>query len=524
LERELKFQIPAESKMALENIIKSKGGAVKRLRAKYYDTSRHSLARANMALRLRKEGHVWYQTLKVAPQAASVVRHEHNVRLTIPSGVEPHIDAALHTTFERWLDFNRVLKKNESHELRCVFETDIKRLRAPLRSRRGLIEYALDTGSISSSTSEFETSLEAAGASSSPFSLPVCEIELELISGSALALVETANRLVRDYGVWLDVRSKAMRGDALSAGRLITLPSKAQQIHVSSDMSVDSFFDEVRKECIRHLLINASQTASVEGYTAEHVHQMRVALRRLRTAIKLFSNNSTTNLQAWADQAKNLAAELGKNRDIDVMSESIWPQLRAIGAPLIEFQAHECAQSPTALIREKKVQQWFLELIKSDLQSQDLNKDTHWSEIIPVIIKWHKKCKKGAKNFSVMALEERHQLRKRMKRLRYALEFIERGENIKKFKSFNKILAATQNELGTYNDFQVALENYRQLVAVDPAAWFAVGWLQAQLHESELRCAKVLSDFVESKAPWSKTVEANHSAYASSDADSVSVS
>jgi triphosphatase len=84
MEIELKFQIPTESKAALEKFIKSKGGTSKRLRAKYFDTDTRLLAKSNIALRLRKEGHVWYQTLKVAPQTANVVRHEDTVRLVTP--------------------------------------------------------------------------------------------------------------------------------------------------------------------------------------------------------------------------------------------------------------------------------------------------------------------------------------------------------------------------------------------------------------------------------------------------------
>jgi inorganic triphosphatase YgiF len=86
MEIELKFQLPPESKASLEKFIKSKGGTSKRLRAKYFDTDARLLARANIALRLRKEGQVWYQTLKVAPQAGAVARHEDTVKLVTRPG------------------------------------------------------------------------------------------------------------------------------------------------------------------------------------------------------------------------------------------------------------------------------------------------------------------------------------------------------------------------------------------------------------------------------------------------------
>ena len=509
MEIELKFQIPPESKAPLEKFIKSKGGTSKRLRAKYFDTDARLLARSNIALRLRKEGHVWYQTLKVAPQAAAVMRHEDTVRLVTPPGAAPVMDASRHSSSDQWTKIDKLLRHDAAHELKPLYETDLKRLAVDLRTRRGLINYAIDTGSISTTEKETDPLLTALGHTVEPLKLPVTEIELELVSGSNMALIEAGTRLVRDYGVWLDVRSKSMRGDSLAKAKLIMAPAKAQTVKITGDMSLEGFFETVRKECVRHALVNASQLASEEGYLPEHIHQLRVALRRLRTALKLFSRVHNFEVQTWSDQAKFLAAQLGKNRDIDAMSESIWPELRKINAPLVEFSVQEGIQSPALIVREGKIQTWFLELIGRDLQSPEKNTQSHWSAILPIIIKWQKKCAKRAKNFASLTVEERHELRKKMKRLRYSLEFVEGECKSTKFRQFSKVLARAQNELGIYNDLQVALENYRAIVTHDPAAWFAVGWLSAQLSDCEVRCIKVLSDFTETDVPWRKTVISN---------------
>ena len=506
MEIELKFQIPPESKAPLEKFITSKGGTSKRLRAKYFDTDARLLARSNIALRLRKEGHVWYQTLKVAPQAAAVIRHEDTVRLVTPPGTAPVMDPSRHSSSDQWMKIDKLLRHDAARELKPLYETDLKRLSVDLRTRRGLINYAIDTGSISNTEKETDPLLTALGQTVEPLKLPVAEIELELVSGSNMALIEAGTRLVRDYGVWLDVRTKSMRGDSLAKAKLIMAPAKAQSVKISDDLSLEEFFEIVRKECVRHVLVNASQLASEEGYLPEHIHQLRVALRRLRTALKLFSRAQNFEVQTWSDQAKFLAAQLGKNRDIDAMSESIWPELRKINAPLVEFTALEGMQSPALIVREGKIQSWFLELIGRDLQSHEQKTQSHWSAILPIIIKWQKKCAKRAKNFASLTVEERHELRKKMKRLRYSLEFIEGECKSSKFRQFSKVLARAQNELGTYNDLQVALENYRSIVTHDPAAWFAVGWLIAQLSDCEVRCTKVLSDFTDADVPWSKAV------------------
>ena len=504
MEIEIKFQIPPESKASLEKFVKSKGGTSKRLRARYFDSDARLLARANMALRLRKEGQVWYQTLKVAPQAAGLMRHENTVRLATPSGAEPEIDPTRHSLSDQWTTFDKVVRHLDSHELTLQYETDIKRLSVDLRNRRGLINYAVDTGSISNAKKETDPFHDALGHTAEPLRLAVSEIELELVSGSSTALIEAGTRLVCDYGVWLDVRSKSMRGDSLAKARLIMAPAKAQSVKITDDMSLEGLFDAVRKECVRHALVNASQVASEEGYLPEHIHQLRVALRRLRTALKLFSKVQKFEEPTWSEQAKFLAGQLGKNRDIDVMSESIWPELRKVNAPLVEFSANEGTQSPALIIREKKIQSWFLELIGRDLQLPEQPTQSHWSAILPVIRKWQKKCAKDAKNFASLTIEERHEFRKKMKRLRYSLEFIETECKAARFQQFSKVLARAQDELGTYNDLQVAIANYRAIVTQEPAAWFAVGWLIAQLSECEVRCIKVLSEFEAADVPSCK--------------------
>jgi CHAD domain-containing protein len=419
------------------------------------------------------------------------------------------MDTSRHSASDQWAKFDKTLRHDAARELKPLYETDIKRLSADLRTRRGLINYAIDTGSISNTVKETDPLFTALGQTVESLTLPVNEIELELVSGSNMALIEAGTRLVRDYGVWLDVRTKSMRGDSLVKAKLIMAPAKAQSVKITNDMSLEEFFDTVRKECVRHALVNASQLSSEEGYLPEHIHQLRVALRRLRTALKLFSRVHNFEVQTWSDQAKFLAAQLGKNRDIDAMSESIWPELRKINAPLVEFSVQEGIQSPALIVREGKIQTWFLELIGRDLQSPDKNTQSHWSTILPVIIKWQKKCAKRAKNFSSLTVEERHELRKKMKRLRYSLELIECEFKNAKFRHIIKVLARAQNELGTYNDLQVALENYRAIVTHDPDAWFAVGWLIAQLSDCEVRCIKVLSDFTETDVPWRKVVISN---------------
>jgi len=86
--------------------------------------------------------------LKVAPQAAAVIRHEDTVRLVTPPGTAPVMDTSRHSSSDQWTKIDKLLRHDAAHELKTLYETDLKRLSVDLRTRRGLINYAIDTGSI----------------------------------------------------------------------------------------------------------------------------------------------------------------------------------------------------------------------------------------------------------------------------------------------------------------------------------------------------------------------------------------
>ena len=112
------------------------------------------------------------------------------------------MDPSRHSSSDQWMKIDKLLRHDAARELKPLYETDLKRLSVDLRTRRGLINYAIDTGSISNTEKETDPLLTALGQTVEPLKLPVAEIELELVSGSNMALIEAGTRLVRDYGVW----------------------------------------------------------------------------------------------------------------------------------------------------------------------------------------------------------------------------------------------------------------------------------------------------------------------------------
>ena len=487
MEIELKFQLNEQARHSIDAQLRAEGGKSKLLAAYYFDTVAGTLAQAGFSLRLRKEGRVWFQTLKSARSAASAVRGEHNVRLR--GKVQPPLDPVLHAETEDGIRLQRLLSHSADTTLACRYATHIRRLSVQIGTRNR-VEYALDHGEISAQPD----------SNAPPLVLPVCELEIELVSGPVRGVLSAARKLLAHSGVYIDARSKAQRGDALANGSLIVSAARATPLNANGS-SLKALVEAVLTNCAHQILVNASQIASVEGGGPEHVHQLRVGLRRLRSAIALFKKFVGPDIVAWDAKAKQFAAGFSGNRDIDVMTEGLWPRLRAAGAPLVELPVHDNVLPPGDLIREAATQEWMLELLAVELQGLEKVTEGEWSLVLPVIRGWSRQCKKDALRFESFDFEQRHRLRKRLKRLRYALEFIESELPSKVYKRYSKALTNVLNDLGEYNDLRVAIEAYRGISEVDPRAWFAIGWLMAQLSKSERRCIKALAVFNAAKDP-----------------------
>ncbi|MEX8495640.1 CYTH domain-containing protein [Sphaerotilus sp.] len=203
-EIELKFQIPAESRPLLTEALHDTVHTTTRLRARYFDTDDRLLARSAFALRLRQEGEGWVQTLKGRGDGL-MVRLEHNAPLGADTGDEaPALSLERHAGTPAGVALIALLARagRTSADLALQFSTDIARTHAEVQAEGAVVELALDVGQI-----------QGGGQT-----LPVWEIEFELVRGAPAGLLSLAYLWTEAFGLWLDVRSKAERGDRLARG------------------------------------------------------------------------------------------------------------------------------------------------------------------------------------------------------------------------------------------------------------------------------------------------------------------
>lgn len=487
-EIELKFQVPAEARRAVQSAVAGAGSRRTRLLAAYYDTPQRHLAQAGLALRLRKEGRRWVQTLKGAGEHA-MQRLEHNVELAASAGQRPAVDPRRHAGTPAGERLFAVLP--DGAQLQEQYGTDVVRTHRTVRTRRGTVELAFDEGHIHAGDRR----------------LPVCELEVELVSGQAIGVVEVGRRWVRQHGLWLDVRTKAERGERLMRGLDRTDPAKAEPIALHKDATVSAGWHTALRSCLAHALSNASEIAAGCG-SVEHLHQLRVGLRRLRSALRLFEGWGAPADPALVDEVTRVFRTLSQTRDFDVQSE-LQPVLLAAGAPDMPLPGEQPQASPEQLMREPGTTLVLLGLLGWLVGAPGPAAEGQpepGAALRPLaaqrLKRWHRQVARLATGFDSLDDTARHRLRKRVKRLRYAIEFVAPLFAPRRVERYLRRLRPAQEALGRFNDVVVASASYRERAAEDPRAWFAVGWLASQREAALAECRSTLAPLADAPAFW----------------------
>lgn len=298
-EIELKFQIPADSLGPLSaEIERLPGHARERLQAHYFDTPDRRLGQARSALRLRKESERWVQTLK-ASGANTMVRLEDNQPAPAPAeGSAARIDLSLHLGSPAEASLVKTLAWDTAHDrlgertgLVELYRTDIQRQTARVSAgqgtpQAGVVELALDLGHIHAGH----------------LSVPVRELEIELVDGHPMAVIHMARDWVARHGLWLDTQTKAHRGDRLARQAAGEAPSAAASPSLNTPFELAATLEQLTDAMSELAASQAPDPKQIDGW--------RQALQRLLTlGPQGQARDLTTLLQALErpDQAITLA-------------------------------------------------------------------------------------------------------------------------------------------------------------------------------------------------------------------------
>lgn len=470
--------------------------AVKRGRAKtarlastYYDTPDFELARRGIALRLRRAGSRWLQTVKGPPLpgagAGLHARDEHECSLPGPG-----LDRA-HLATTPWR--KPLLKALERGELVPQFTTDFERRTIPLEFADGArAEFCIDVGEIC--------------AASADRRVPISEIEIEIESGDAARAFELALALVDGWPLAVATASKAERGYALVRGEPDGwhAPVRAQAIALDGDATAETVLRAIAIECLHQIAANAA--GLVADADPEWVHQMRIGTRRLRSCLGLLAPLvPATRLDPIIAELRWLAEVLGVARDWDVFAEETLPPLAAgfaqdpqTAGELKRLRTRVAARRKIAdvaardAVRSPRFQRLMLTIgafcaaprfgapAAANAES-DVLAATARPYASRLVARRHGKLAKRAQKLARGAPEERHAARIAAKKLRYAAEFFAPLFAAKRTRPYLKALAALQDALGHFNDAATAARLAAELAgAGDTAAGIVRGWVAAR--------------------------------------------
>ena len=483
MEIELKFQLPESKKKTVQQYFNKQKAQKIRLQAKYYDTPDRLLAKNHVAIRLRQEGKCWVQTFKAASK-----NHLQRIEEDIILGQcdhEPELDLSLYQHNQTVQSILHEVLGTRSAHLELQFQTDVQRTFHIFEFEGSQIEVCLDDGEIRAANN----------------TIKICEVEFELKQGSAQDLIMLAQTWVEKYQLWLDVRSKAERGNLLSVGKRVSPASKAKPLHLKSNISAEQAIQLIVENTLNHILPNIAAIA--DGVAeADHIHQARVGLRRLRSALKNFSHWSEQMNADWEAELAEIFTALGQARDYDAIQDSVIPLIQNVSDfdfTLTPNNKNNIAQK----FSQPKTTLLFLSLF-SFIYAKNPSKTKLSKCVAKSLTKLYQQILNDATIFSQLSIEQQHRTRKRIKQLHYCIDFISNTYSKKKVQTFINKLQIIQEYLGFYNDLFVAEYIFQQQVSEQPHFLFALGWVKAQQVHILKKADKKLKTLSQQDIFWDK--------------------
>jgi len=477
----------------------------RRMASIYFDTPDFTLAASGVSLRVRWTGDGLVQTVKATSngRAGLFDRPEWERGLDRPVLEPDHLRA---TGLPVFAD-DRLIGR-----LAPVFSTQINRTTFRLGgAEHGWeIEAALDMGEV------------VAGS----LSEPICEVELELLRGSPDRLFRLARQVLDTVPARPLSISKSERGVKLATGD-INRPVKARIPLIGPELTAAEAFQTIARSCLDHLLVNERCLLATGDHEA--IHQMRVALRRLRSALRVFRPLvASPRLAEVKSDLHWLLERLGPARDAEVfLSEIIDPVIRAypddagLAALRDHWQSDRDSRLEAAMsaVRDRRFAALVLDLAAWVEAGDWLGQPGEPSRrkldtpVRPFALRrlgkiTRRMLRQGGDNLSRLSPEDRHAVRILCKQTRYTVEFFATLVPRKQMKVFLGELTEVQDALGRLNDIAVAAPK----LAAGPngsgrharAAGLVAGWhtgrQAALLAEAERAWKRVRSRDL----PWSE--------------------
>lgn len=437
-EIELKFLCAPEDLGTILAAAPPGADETRELRSVYFDTADLALQKQGVSLRVRESKGRRVQTLKRGEGLARE-EHEHPVDGDAP---DPRLGP-----------LPEILPEGGAGGLRPAFDVRVTRRQRLVRHGGATIELAVDEGEVN-----------ADGAAA-----PISEVELELKSGRPKALFALARELSRAAPLYLSFDSKAARGQALAVGAPLQARRK-ERVELPAGTTAAQAFRATARNALGQIAANA--VVMRDTAQPDATHQLRVAARRLRSAISTFSpllsEDESVHVKA---ELRWLAHACDAARNLDVLAERVAEaRTKRPSEGLAELaRAVEAArQTATAAavnaVRSERFRTLMIDATAwietgawlADDAGRDVRDQKATAFAAAALDRRRRKLRKLARRLDEVSDQARHAARIEAKKLRYAAETFASLFPEKATARFVGRLKDLQEELGALNDVATA--------------------------------------------------------------------
>jgi inorganic triphosphatase YgiF len=486
----------------------SEATRAKGLSTVYFDRPGDPLAESNVSLRVEEAGRGYVQrvdsrlrqvgTAALCQASSAPILSSHPVPAAIG-------DKALRETLEG----------NGRDRLEPIYRTKIERVTRQLSLEDGTeLTVDLDVGEL--------TAKEA--------KRPISELTLRLRSGTGPLPFRLAQGLLARMPLRVATQGTTKRHLGLLSG---DPPQswKPGRLGLSPDATVEDALAHTVQHCLQHLMANEACVVQTED--PEGVHQTRVALRRFRSAVRLFRPVLPEQQRSWLnDELRFFGKQMAAARDWDVFAaEIVAPTLLSFSDQepfhTLMKRVAECRNQSRNFARDALLSERYTKLllsISARLAEQAWREQPDSESAAQLfrparsfadarLTELHQRvCETGAR-FGTLSVSERHRLRILVKRLRYASNFFGSLYQEGPAWVYSDKLAVLQDDLGYVNDVSMAETLVAQLCRgrrgrVLEQCRFAgrmvVDWHAGAMAALDRKLARSVKSFIASRPFWSE--------------------
>jgi CHAD domain-containing protein len=296
---------------------------------------------------------------------------------------------------------------------------------------------------------------------------------------------------------------------------------KAAPVELEPDATTGEALARIAATCLEHL--RGNEACLLARAHPEGAHQLRVALRRLRSVLRQFADAFPPRRNKFLSrEGKWLLNRLAGARDWDVFLDEILgpvesrhksdPAFRALRAEAERVRDVAYAEAAAA-IRSKRYDRFVAELAAwaagdqpparpsaTDIQAGKPVRALAWK----LISRRRNKIAAASRRIDAMSENERHRLRIRLKRLRYTVDVLKSLFVRRRVEAWLKILSNLQDTLGALNDVVLGRRLLAKLTAEAGsarakdryyAAGLVIGWHAHRVRKREKTLKKTLRKF-----------------------------